>query len=180
MMRPDPALLVVALFSRHAAALAWAAERLEVEFGPAGLSGRPFDFRHTRYYEPEMGPGLRKYLLAFERLVGAEELSRIKRRTNELEDELAGTGRYPARRPLNLDPGILTLGKLVLATTKDQAHRVYLGDGIYGESTLFFRDGAFEPWPWTYPDYREALVLGFLKDARAYYRRRLREAGAGS
>jgi hypothetical protein len=90
--------------------------------------------------------------------------------TNDLEAELAGKKTYPEVRPLNLDPGILTLGKFLLATTKDQAHRIYLRDGIYAEVTLRFQDGKYEPWPWTYGDYREPALLAFLKETRSWYR----------
>jgi hypothetical protein len=175
---PDPVLLVVAAFSRHAAALAWAHERLEREYGPILRASVPFDFHHTNYYEPTMGPGLRKQLLAFWRLVGADCLPAIKLRSNEFERELAASGAYPEPRPLNLDPGILSLGKFQLATTKDQAHRIYLRDGIFAEVTLRFQAGAFEPWPWTYADYREPAVRAFLKDLRDLYKQLL--AGTGS
>ena len=85
-------------------------------------------------------------------------------------------GPYPEPRPLNLDPGVLELGKFLLATTKDQAHRIYLRDGIFAEVTLRFQDGAFVPWEWTYADYRLPEVRAFLGEARDYYRVRLREA----
>ena len=169
---PDPALLVVASFSRHPEALRWAQERLQQAFGPPGLASPTFPFNQTRYYEPTMGPGLSKRLLAFD-LVAADCLAPTKLLTNALERELAQSGLYPEPRPLNLDPGLLSLGKFLLATTKDQAHRVYLGEGIYAEVTLHYRDGAFEPWPWTYADYRQPAVLSFLKEARDFYRRRL-------
>jgi hypothetical protein len=71
---------------------------------------------------------------------------------------------------LNLDPGVLSLGKFLLATTKDQAHRIYLCDGIFAEVTLRFEAGEFVPWPWTYADYREPDVREWLKQAREYYR----------
>src|SRR5262245_15418169 len=128
---PEPVLLVVATFSRHEAALAWARRRLEQEWGPVGLASAAFDFTQTTYYEATMGPALRKQFLAFRDLVAADCLPVVKRRTNALERELAGAGACPDPRPLNLDPGLLTLGKFLLATTKDQAHRVYLRDGIY-------------------------------------------------
>src|SRR5947209_11141241 len=127
---PDPVLLVVAAFSRHGQALAWAGERLRREFGPLGLESPVFEFHHTRYYEATMGPGLRKQLLAFG-LVAADCLARTKLRTNALEQQLARSGAYAEPRPLNLDPGLLSLGKFLLATTKDQAHRIYLGEGIH-------------------------------------------------
>jgi hypothetical protein len=170
---PVPVLLVVAVFSRHAAAVAWAREQLERAFGPVALASPAYAFTQTRYYEPTMGPGLRKQFLAFDRLAAAGCLAEVKQRTNALERELASAGFYPEPRPLNLDPGVLTLGKFLLATTKDQSHRVYLRDGIFAEVTLRYHAGAFEPWPWTYADYRQPLVLAFLQEAREFYRRLL-------
>ncbi|HEY7428089.1 MAG TPA: DUF4416 family protein [Gemmataceae bacterium] len=175
---PVPALLVVAVFSRHEDAFSWAKTRLEALFGPVGLRSEPFVFDQTTYYESSMGRDLRKHFLAFERLVAPDQLADIKRQTNILEHELAATGDYPEARPLNLDPGLLVLGKFMLATTKDQAHRVYLRDGIFAEVTLHYRAGAFEPWPWTYADYRLPCVHDFLQQARDYYRQRLRDARA--
>jgi hypothetical protein len=174
---PPPLLLVVAAFSRHVAALDWGRDRLEQTHGPVALASAPFDFHHTAYYEPSMGPGLRKCLFAFRDLVSADCLPTVKLHTNDLEAELAATKAYAEPRPLNLDPGVLSLGKFLLATTKDQAHRVYLRDGIFAEVTLRFEAGAFEPWPWTYADYREPAVRDFLRQARDFYRGRLRERG---
>ena len=168
-------LLVTAVFSRHADVLAKARERLERVFGPIALSSPPFVFNQTTYYEPAMGCGLRKCLYAFRDLVSAECLPAVKLHTNALEADLAGSATYPEPRPLNLDPGVLSLGKFLLATTKDQAHRVYLRDGIFAEVTLRFEAGAFEPWPWTYADYRAPAVRDFLRQARDFYRERLRE-----
>jgi hypothetical protein len=159
--------LVVACFSRHPEALSWAEEQLQPAYGPVLLPGVDFDFHHTRYYEPEMGAGLRKRLVVFEPIVPADCLPDVKRHTIALEHSLASSGRFPERRPLNLDPGLLQLGKFLLATTKDQAHRVYLRDGIFAEVTLVFQGGTFAPWPWTYADYREPEVLRFLNEARA-------------
>ena len=93
-----------------------------------------------------------------------------------LEQELAGQRTYPEARPLNLDPGYLVLGKFLLATTKDQQHRIYLRDGIFAEVTLRFQAGAWEPWPWTYADYREEAVRAALKEMRDLYRQSLTPA----
>jgi hypothetical protein len=177
---PDPVLLVVAAFSRHPEALTWGRQELERLFGPVELAAPPFDFHETAYYEPSMGPGLQKQLLAFRELVPADALPPIKLQTNALETRLAGLDRFSEARPLNLDPGILTLGKLMLATTKDQAHRIYLRDGIFAEVTLRYQDGSFEPWPWTYADYRRPEVHEFLHLARAFYRDRLRTLPRGT
>ncbi len=170
-----PVLLVVAAFSRHDDALRWGRERLEETCGPVGLASEPFLFNQTHYYEATMGSDLRKQFLAFERLVPPDCLPDVKLRTNALEKDLAATRAFPEERPLNLDPGLLALGKLLLATTKDQAHRIYLREGIFAEVTLRYHDGAWEPWPWTYADYRLPEVHAFLQQARDFYRSRLRD-----
>jgi hypothetical protein len=173
---PTPALLIVAAFSRHADALQWARTHLEQAFGPVALVSPPFVFDQTTYYQATMGADLRKQFFAFGDLVELECLPEVKLRTNALEQVLAAAGTYPEVRPLNLDPGLLTLGKFLLATTKDQAHRVYLCDGIFAEVTLRYHAGAWEPWPWTYADYREAGVRAFLQQARDCYRQRMQKA----
>lgn len=172
---PVPVLLVVAAFSRHVALLEQARVALEREYGRVGLCGPLLRFDQTSYYETSMGGDLLKQLWVFEELIAPDRLAEIKHRTNALERELA-VG-YAEERPLNLDPGYLVLGKFLLATTKDQAHRVYLRDGIFAEVTLQFQGGAWRPWPWTYADYRQEAVLEFLVQARDFYRRRLAERG---
>jgi hypothetical protein len=172
--RPQPpVLLVVAAFSRHEEAVAWARERLPGLYGPVALASTPYPFTQTTYYARDMGPDLLKQFLVFENLVQPDCLPEVKLRTNQLESELAASGRFAEPRPINLDPGILTLGKFLLATTKDQAHRIYLRDGIFAEVTLRFQGGAFEPWPWTYADYQQTCVRDFLAQAREFYRQRL-------
>ncbi len=170
---PGPVLLVVAAFSRYAAVLDGARDRLEHLYGPVALTSRDFDFHQTRYYEPTMGPNLRKRFLAFRDLMAPECLAEVKLQTNALEAELVRVGGHSEARPLNLDPGVLSLGKFLLATTKDQAHRIYLGRGIFAEVTLRFQTGAYEPWEWTYADYREPAVRAFLKEAREFYKTQL-------
>jgi len=177
--RPQlPSLLVIVCCSRHAPALAWARTKLETAYGPVGLVSPDFDFHFTRYYETDMGTELKKRFLVFSNLVDPACLADVKLHTNRLEEETADAGPFAERRPLNLDPGLLQLGKFMLATVKDKDHRIYLGDGIFAEVTLRFTAGNFEPWPWTYADYREDNVRSFLKQARDYYRQRLEEAQA--
>ena len=173
--QPPPSLLTVACFSRHAEALAWAQERLIAAYGKPALVSPDFSFHHTTYYEATMGMGLVKRLLTFADLVAADCLPDVKNFTNALEAELAGARKFPEPRPLNLDPGLIQLGKFLLASTKDQAHRIYLRDGIFAEITLRFEDGAFEPWPWTYRDYREPAIRAFLGEARTYLHERVRK-----
>jgi hypothetical protein len=180
-MRPPTTLdvlLVVAIFSRHQSALDWTRQRLTDIFGPVGKTDEPFRFHHTAYYSSTMGLDLHKQLIAFRNLVPLDSLAERKRATIALEAELKCSGRFPEERPVNIDPGFLTLGKFMLATTKDQAHRIYLRDQIFAEVTLRYQEGAWEPWPWTYADYREPFVRDFLNQAREYYKERLRDANS--
>ena len=120
-----------------------------------------------------MGPGLVKRLLAFERRIPPESIREVKLRAMDLESEWAESG----RRRVNLDPGYLTEAKVVLSSRKDRGHRVYVGEGVLVEPTLEFRQGAWHPFPWTYPDYRSPPVLEFFLRVREGYRSRPTDAG---
>ena len=165
---PAPVLLIVAAVSRHEAALEWGRARCAAHVGTAALVSEPFDFTETDYYAATMGSGLKKQFFAFERLVDPGSLADIKCQTNLWEAEYAALGRHVEPRPLNLDPGYITPAKLVLASTKDHAHRLYLGEGIHGEVTLVYHRGkGYEPWPWTYPDYAEEKVRDWFATLRS-------------
>lgn len=146
-----------ALFAR-AAVLLERALRNRVDF-----ESKVTDFSHTDYYAEEMGPGLKRKFISFERIVDSADLYKAKLITNRIEQRLSTGG----KRTINIDPGYLDLSKLVLFTTKDYSHRIYLRKGIYAEATLFYRDHAFTPWPWTYPDYRTPEykeIFGTIRD----------------
>jgi hypothetical protein len=173
-----PVLLLLAAFSRHAAALEWARQRASETFGPAALESEAFPFEATTYYEQTMGAGLRKSFLAFERLIDPADLVEIKHQTNAWEEECARQCEWPEPRPLNLDPGYLTEAKLVLASTKDHQHRLYLDRGIYAEETLFYLRGAgWQAREWTFPDYRRDDYHQFFLRCRDYLRGRYGKRG---
>jgi hypothetical protein len=163
---------IIAAFSRYEDALGWGRSRAAETFGPIALESPAFEFNQTAYYEPTMGPGLRKQFWAFERLRDPQELAEWKLKTNAWEAELAG--RYAEPRPLNLDPGYITTAKLVLASTKDHAHRIYLAGGIYAEITLMYRHRQWEAHEWTFPDYRRADYQQFFSHCREYLVKRLK------
>lgn len=170
--QPQPVKLIASLFAGRQVLLEVARARLEEAFGPVDYQSELLPFDHTDYYTPEFGPGLVRVILAFERLVGPGNLAAIKRQTNALEAEWLVEG----RRRVNIDPGYVSLSKLVLATTKNHAHRIYLADGIYGEVTLHYRDGAFRGFPWTYPDYASSHYCALFAEIRDLYRQQLRQA----
>ena len=171
----QPVLLILAAFSRHEAALAWSLERASEAWGHIRHASPLFAFTETGYYTPTMGPGLIKRFVAFERLIDPGDLAAIKRATNAWEAEYAAAHDHAEPRPLNLDPGYITPAKVVLASTKDFAHRIYLDGGIYAEITLQFRHGAWHALPWTFPDYQRADYHEFFTACREYLVRRLQE-----
>ncbi|MHC4399559.1 MAG: DUF4416 family protein [Planctomycetota bacterium] len=172
---PSPALLVLAAFSRHPQAIGWARDRAVEVFGPVAAESESFAFEETDYYEATMGRDLKKTFWAFARRIDAARIAEIKLQTNQWERQYAETAGHAEPRPLNLDPGYLTQGKLVLASTKDHAHRVYLDRGIFAEVTLHFRHGRWQHSPWTFPDYRRDEYHRFLSQCRDWLRRELRE-----
>lgn len=168
-----PAALLCAFLYGEAALGEASLGQMEKLFGPVSRLQDPFPFAHTDYYCKEMGAPLTKRIALFERLVPPAELAEIKIITNHLESEFLREG----KRGVNLDPGLLELGRVVLASTKDCAHRIYLTRGIFGEVTLLYQRGSFQPLPWTYPDWRSRESLGFLNSARLWYLKRLADAG---
>ena len=141
--------------------------------GPIDFASELLPFASTTYYESEMGPGIQRQFISFERLVDAGTLAEMKLFTNKVEQ--AFTVKKPEReaRRVNLDAGYLCMAKLVLASTKDNAHRIYLRDGIYAEMTLRFYRKTFQPWEWSYPDYRLPTYIAIFNQIRKIYRKQL-------
>ena len=155
-------------FSRYDAALAWARRAAVEAWGAIAVESPVFDFAETEYYTASMGSGLRKVLWAFEDRMNPAELVAHKRQTNAWEAAYAKIADGPEPRPLNLDAGYLTPDKLVLASTRDRARRIYLDRGIYAEVFLTYRGGDWLPTASTYPDYRRADYHAFFSRCREW------------
>jgi hypothetical protein len=180
---PRPVNLISGLISNDPDLVARAVRMLCEYAGPTDAVSPLWPFDSTDYYELEMGEGLQRQFVSFERLIDPGDLAHQKVLSNELERRIGYECGLPAgQRRVNLDPGYLTLSKLVLATTKDYSHRLYLRDGIYAESTLHFENGRWTVWPWTYPDYADARYHAFFEQVRELYKAKLnaREQQAGA
>jgi hypothetical protein len=168
--KPLPAQLLLSVFSS-----CWAEfwpfllTSLEGRFGPADMVSDPLPFQETAYYHREFGKPLTRRLLGFQKLVDQDQLLNIKLWTNDLEQGHVRDG----RRLFNLDPGLLTQERLVLATGKNFAHRVYLGKGIFADLTLVFQNSRWKTLPWTFPDYAGESLQALLTTMRHRYREKL-------
>lgn len=139
-------------------------QNLEANFGPIRSVSQPFPFSFTDYYVPEMGEGIERFFVSFSRLISPDALSWAKTVTNEIEKEWEEDG----GRKINLDPGTLSEANIVLATTKNRAHRIAIGGNLYAELTLMYQNHTYQSFPWTYSDYKSSIVqeilLSFRKD----------------
>ena len=159
-MEPRGKLLVGALLpASDPRWVAWAREELTRLWGAPQREAGPFSFPWTAYYAA-IAPDLDRWFWSFPGLWPQGELPDWKRLAGELE-RASGVPRR-----VNLDPGYLEGAKLLLASRKNHAHRIYLRDGVYGEVTLVFREGRFVPFPYTFPDFRSGLYDPFLTALR--------------
>jgi hypothetical protein len=139
---------------------------LEKKFSPIEITSQPYDFSSfTPYYQSEMGKGLKKCFLVFSNLIDPAALTDAKIKTNHIEQ----TYLYDNKRLINLDPGYISQAKLVLATTKNYSHRVYMGQGIFGDVHMHYQNGEYRPNPWTYPDYQAQMNVDFFGAIRKNY-----------
>jgi len=170
---PRPAKLIVSMFTADPTLFDQAQARMAALWGEGDWVSETFPFEHTDYYAPEFGAHLLRRFVTFAQLIDPGRLAEIKLASNALEQEwLEGD-----RRRINLDPGYVSLSKLVLATTKDHGHRIYLGQGIYAEVTLCYQHKKLSPWPWTYPDYASPPYLALFEGIRQRYAAQLRSLG---
>lgn len=137
-------------------------EALSERFGPMDFLAAPERFLYTTYYDKEMGPGIHWQCGSFLQLVHPETLPDIKLFTNQLELLVS----RPGGRQVNIDPGLLSEERFILATGKNYTHRIYLRDGIYADLTLIYQKGAFRILPWTYPNYQAPAMLHILDTLR--------------
>jgi hypothetical protein len=163
---PKPVKLIVGILAPDERCLAAARESLSGALGTLDLASDIWPFDQTEYYAGQIGPRILRQFVSIERLIDPGELARIKHQTNALEQQLAAALGTPLPRPVNLDPGLIEPSKLVLATTKNYSHRIYIGDRMYAEVTLIFDKGDWRPLPYTYPDYRQPQYFEFFTKVR--------------
>lgn len=177
---PLPVKLFIGMIASDTGLFARCTEQLMKLYGPVDLQSEILPWDHSNYYREEMGFELKRKFVFFERMIDPGALSGIKRETIRLEAEHSLSGSGSARRTVNLDPGYITEAKIVLATTKDFPHRIYIGDCIYAESTLHYSrtERSFIPIEHTYPDFRTAYSIALFGRARERLRSDLLRQGS--
>jgi hypothetical protein len=156
------------------------AEILSTEYGPLDYQSEIWPWDKTDYYRAEMGTGIWRKFIFCRQLIEPAAFPAIKHFTNTLEHAFILPGGGSLRRRINIDPGYVTEAKIVLATTKDFSHRIYIGSDIYAEVTLRYqvRERRFAPMDYTYPDYRSDNYIIMFNKARELLRKALHTTAA--
>jgi hypothetical protein len=162
--------LISSLFSPHKELIDQVIGELEQIFSSTDWISPEFSFDRTKYYAREMGWPLHRRFISFKNLITPADIVEIKLTTNGVENEYFQDG----KRKINIDPGYISLERLILATGKNYTHRIYLSKGIYADLTLIFHKGSFRPMEWTYSDYGTPEIIGLLNEVRERYKRQLR------
>lgn len=169
---PIPVKLFIGMLSPEPALFNTCAEIVCREHGTVDYQSEIVPWTNSEFYQEEMGPGIYRKFIFFEQLMDPGDLSAIKIDTTGIERSLAVQAGNRTRRRINLDPGYVTEAKVVLATTKDYSHRLYIGKGIYAEVTLRYanKDRSFTPFDHTYLDYRSETYITMFNKARELLR----------
>lgn len=159
--------LIVGVIFHDEEVLEKALEKLKEKFGEWDMVSPDYSFSEnfSTYYDSELGGEGTRRIYSFENTVDPDMQAEIKEFTNDLENSFLGEG----GRLINLDPGLMSHGRFMLATTKDASFRIPLKRGIYTEMTLFYARGSWQKLPWTYMDYQSQTVLNFLEKVRKKY-----------
>lgn len=159
--------LIVGVIYHDPEVLKVAMTRLTEAFGEVEDCSEEFSFSRefSTYYDEEIGGEGFRRIYSFKRCVDASRQADIKELTNTIETDLSCDG----KRQINLDPGFINHGRLMLATTKGAGFRIPLSRGIYTELTLFWARGGWQKLPWTYRDYQSEQVQSFITEVRRKY-----------
>ena len=121
-------------------------ERLTSEYGPID---------HRSSLIPTDG-AIHRVFFSFERLVETSQLSNVKR--------------FPAAVHI----GFVDNRRAVVARTTNDSHRFELGNNVFGEETLQFKNGGVQSLPWTPIDFQSDACHQFFLIMRKLYRDQLR------
>ena len=164
--RPQPVKLIIGILAADRQCLEMARLKVIETFGQADLVSPVYPFDMTEYYKEQTGADILRQFVSIEQLIDPGRLAEVKHKTNQMEKELAESLKTPFPRPVNFDPGYVEPSKLVLASTKNFAHRVYIGSGIWAEVTLTYNKGLWQVYPYTFPDFKSGRYSEFLSEVR--------------
>jgi hypothetical protein len=172
-VEPAPVLRMCSCLTGDRGLLPAVERKLVHAFGEVALKSPAFPFDGSDYYREELGDPIERFWYCFAALCGAELLPDVRRTTGRIEASFAADG----KRRVNLDPGYLDLGKLVLASLKQAPDKIYMGRGVWAHTCLRYRFGELTAPDHSFADFRDGRFNGFMLEARKLYKTLLRNAG---
>ena len=168
---PVPVKYFVALLSPAQIDISPVITGLEGLFGRSDYMSDIYPFDMTDYYDEEIGGGLVRRIISFEKLSSPVDIVRYKLESRRLEEVFSEKG----CRRFNIDPGYLDFYKVVLASFKVGPQKIYIGDGVYADPVLMYSQGSFSPFPWSFPDFKKGLYNKEFLKIRKVYKNNLKE-----
>jgi hypothetical protein len=163
---PKPVKLFIGILAADQNCLGSAIKEIENNYGSIDLTSEVWAFTQTDYYKDQTGNNILRQFVSLNELIEPGQIAEIKHQTNKIEQDLAEKLKHQCPLPVNLDPGIIEPSKLVLATTKNFSHRIYIGHKMYAEVTLIYDKGKWKAFDYTFPDYKQQLYWDFFSKIR--------------
>jgi hypothetical protein len=171
---PLPVKYFVAVLFHNADALSRVRPQLVQRWGTVDFEGCDHHFDVSDYYAPEIGYPLQRRMLSFEKPADPTMLVEMKLACNDIENALAENG----KRIVNCDAGYLDHNKVVLASAKEAGQKIYLDKGIYADLAGRYKAGKYQPFEWSFPDFKDGRYDSELLAIRALYMAQLKRAKA--
>ncbi len=151
--KPDLVKLIIGILYSDEGFLNKAFDLLKKRYGEMDFQSHSFEFTVTDYYVSEMGSPIYRIFVSFKKLIHPKRIARIKIETNGIEEQLSVKG----KRKVNLDSGYMDCDKVVLASAKYNGQKIYIDHGIWADLTLHYEKGKYDPYPWSFPDFKKGL-----------------------
>ncbi len=162
---PFPVKYFIAVLFRESPFLEEARMLFKEQWGDIDYEGTDHQFDVTGYYEPEMGAPLVRRIMALKRLAEPTLLVSMKLACNGIEQRLSSNG----KRTVNYDAGYLDHNKIVFASAKEAGQKLYIDKGIYADLAARYRNGAYRPFEWSFPDFKDNRYGPELNAIRTIY-----------
>ena len=145
--------LMFALMWKDEDKLSLVEEHLKNFYGDFIFQSETFQLPYSSYYTEEMGQSLFKKFVLTKFMTDELKLVGIKKHTDFIEKKFS----INQNRTVNIDPIVIDKEKVVVATRKFRGNRIKVDKDVYLELELWYHNKSFQPFPWTYLDYKENI-----------------------
>jgi hypothetical protein len=162
---PLPVKYFIAILFKEESSLRDARGCFIEQWGPIDFEGKDHLFDITDYYHAEMGSPLFRRIVSFGKLFEPTHIVAMKLACNGIEERMRRDG----KRTINCDAGYLDHNKILLASAKEAGQKIYLDKGIYADLAGRYKNGAYQPFEWSFPDFKDGRYNKELSAMRTNY-----------